>query len=401
MLDSLQYKALADGAIVLRGSYWKTMKTTEFPYRILPIYGPQIGQEQYFRIVRQLVHRLNVAGAKVVIVPIPNFFLLSPKSNKIVQEIADDSIVVFGVPGVFNSVLPWERDLRIENKNAWWAKHPFFNRVKVPWGVMSTSIKDFSPLIRFVPVGFRENDTGEPVSDVATVALKRYVGIADAEPLALSRSRLLVGPLGIQIGTDGISYIRVAHNLNRQSEISVSLNLATDSLEYYPAWDQSRQNTLSPQEAWLNHKGSIVMIDWAGAQQHQYVSYGWIYLQIFGSVFNGSFLSVHNEWNVLLITTLVVLLSVFSYTFRNSLTIFVSFVLIAASIFVSGWLFINHNVIFEPIYVIVPIVLCALFLPLVKMAGEKRIAEEKVKSLEEENRRLLDLQRSAPPQVLP
>ena len=401
MLDSLQYKALADGAIVLRGSYGKTMKTTAFPYRILPIYGPQIGQEQYFRIVRQLVHRLKVAGAKVVIVPIPGFFLSSPKSNKIVREIAADSIVVFGVSGVFNSVLPWERDLRIENKNAWWARHPFFNRLKVPWGVMSPSIKEHSPLVRFVPVGFRENDTGEPVSDVATIALKRYVGIADGEELPFSRSRLLVGPFGIQIGQDGVSYVRLAYNLRPQTEISLGLNVPTDSLEYFPAWDASRKSTITPEQAWLNHKGSIVMIDWDGVRRDQYVFYAGAYLQIFGSMFNGSFLTVHNEWNVLLITTLVVLLSVFSYTFRNSLTVFVSFVLAVAAVFITEWLFISYNVLFEPNYIVVPIVLCGLILPLVKMSGEKRIAEEKVKSLEEENRRLLDLQRSTPPQLLP
>lgn len=401
MLDSLQYKALAVGASVRYGLYWGTIKPTELPYRILPVFGSQMSQEQYFETVRGVVHRLKVAGAKVVIVPVPDLVLLSPRASKIIQEIAADSIVVFGVAAPFNAPMPWERDLRIEDKNAWWAKHPFFNRLNVPWGVMSAAIKEANPLIRFVPVGFRENATGDPVSDVATIALKRYVGIPESEGLPVSRSRFLVGPLGIQIGQDGVSSVRVAYNMKRLSAISVSLNLATDSLEYYPAWDESRKSTITPEEAWLNHKGSIVMIEWDGDRRFQFVYYGWAYLQIFGSVFNGSFLTVHNEWNVLLITTLVVLLSVFSYSFRNSLTVFVSFVLAAAAVGISGWLFISHNVLFEPIYVMVPIVLCGLLLPLVKISGEKRIAEETIKSLEEENRRLLDLQRSAPPQVLP
>jgi hypothetical protein len=401
ILDSLQYKALRTGVDIRYGAYWRSIKATEFPYRILPIYGSQVSQEQYFRIVREVVHRLKLAGAKVVIVPIPDFFLPSPLAVKTIQEIAADSIVVFAAPGVFNSILPWERDLRIENKNAWWAKHPFFNRLKVPWGVMSPAIKEMGPLVRFVPVGFREHDTGEPVADVATVALKRYVGIPDGEELPLVRSRYLAGPLGIQIGQDGVSYVRVAYSLRRQIEISVSLNFAADSLEYFPGWDESRRTVISPEQAWLNHKGNIVMIDWDGARRNQYVYYAGAYLQIFGSVFNGSFLTVHNEWNVLLITTFVVLLSVFSYTFRNGLTLFFSFVLAVAAVLISGWLFSSHNVLFEPVYIIVPIVLCGFVLPLVKMSGEKRIAEEKVKSLVEENRRLLGLRRSAPPQVLP
>jgi hypothetical protein len=401
MLDSLQYKSLGVTAGVRYGSYWKNTIQTEIPYRIFPVFGEQIGQEQYFRIVHDVVHRLKIAGAKVVIVPVPDAFMPSPKANALIQKIAADSIVVFAAQGVFNSMLPWERELRIENKNAWWVRHPFFNRLNVPWGVMSPAIIEQNPLIRFVPVGIRENDTGEPVSDVATIALKRYVGIPDNEGLPLSRSRLLVGPLSIQIGPDGVSYTRFAYSPRRASEMSVSLDFATDSLVYYPGWDSSRKTAMAPEEAWLNHKGSIVMIDWDGARRSQFIYYGWVYLQIFGSVFNGSFVTVHNEWNVLLITTLVVLLSVFSYTFRNGLTVFVSFVLAVAAIVLSGWLFVSYNVLFEPIYIVVPIVLCGFILPLVKTAGEKRAAEEKIKSLEEENKRLLDLQRSASSQGAP
>jgi hypothetical protein len=401
MLDSLQYKVLAVEASIRYGSYWRSVKETEIPYRILPIFGSQLTHEQYLETVQRVVHRLKLAGAKVVIVPIPDLFQPSPKANKVLQEIIADSIVVFGAPIAFNSVLPWERDLRIEDKNSWWVRHPFFNHVKAPWGVMSPSVKGDSPLIRFVPVGVRENETGTPVSDVATIALKRYFALPDGEELPVSRSRLLVGPLGIQLGQDGVSYVRLGYKLRRQSELSVILNIATDSLEYYPAWEESRKGTITPEEAWINHKGTIVMIDWVGVRPYQYVYYGGTYLQMFGSVFNGSFLTVHNEWNVLLITTLVVLLSVFSYTFRNSLTVFVSIALAVAAVLISGWLFTSYDVLFEPIYIIVPIVLCGFVLPLVKISGEKRIAEEKIKSLEEENRRLLDLQRSTPHQVLP
>jgi hypothetical protein len=399
--DSLQYKALAVGVTLRYGLYWKTIKETEFPFRIIPIYGSQISQERYLKIVKDVVHRLKIAGAKVVLVPIPDFFLFSPRYNKIVEEIAADSIVLFGVQSQINSPMPWDRDIRIEDKNLWWVTHPFFNRLKVPWVVMSAGIREDSPFIRFVPLGFRETRTGEPVSDFSTIALKRYVGIPDGEALPVSHSRLLVGPLGLQIGQDGVSSVRLAYRLKRSSELGVSVDLATDSLQYYPAWDDARKSTIKLEQAWLNHKGSIVMIEWDGDRRYQFVYRGWAYEQVFGAVFNGSFLTVHNEWNVLLITTLVVLLSVFSYTFRNSLTVFVSFVLAATAVVVSGWLFMSRNVLFEPVYIMVPIVLCGLLLPLVKIAGEKRIAEETIKSLEEENRRLLDLQRSAPPQVLP
>ncbi len=399
-LDSLQYRALAIGANVRYGSYWKTIKQIEVPYRILPVLAPQISQEQYLRTVQDIVHRLKIAGAKVVIVPLPDFFELSPHGIKIIQEIAADSIVVFGVHGAHNPFAR-EQESWIEDKNDWWAKHPFFNHLKVPWGVMSPVAKEYSPLIRFVPVGFRENETGEPVSDVAIIALKRYLGVPDGDALPLSLSRLLVGPLVIQIGQDGVSSLRVAYTLRRQTEISGALNAGADSLDYSTAWDEARRATITPEEAWHNHKGCIVMIDWDGARRSQNVYYSGAYLQIFGSAFNGSFLTVHNEWNVLLITTLVVVLSVFSYTFRNSLTVLISVVLVVGAVLISGWLFVRYNVLFEPIYIIVPIVLSGLILPLVKISGEKRLLEDKIKSLEEENQRLLDLQRSTPPRALP
>lgn len=396
VFDSMQYKTLALGGGLRTGSYWRTMKEIDLPYRIFHIYGPQISQERYFEIAREVVHRLKVVGTKVVIVPIPDFFLLSPRTSKTIKEIAADSIAIFATEGVFNSSLPWERDLRIENKNEWWTKHPFYNRLKAPWGVMSPAIKDHTPLIRFVPVGFRESETGAPVSDVATIALRRYLAIPDGEEIPVSRSRVSVGPLGIQIGQDGISYLRAAYYPKRESELWVGLDMVSDSLQYFPSFSD-----VTVEQAWLNHNGKIVMVDWDGSRRSQDVPYGGAYLQIFGSVFKGSFLTIHNEWNVLLITTLVVLLSVFSYAVRNGWTVFLSVLLSVASVVISGWLFIEHNVVFEPMYIIVPILLCGLILPLVKMAGEKTLAEEKIKSLEEENRRLLDLQRPSSPQVLP
>ena len=78
---------------------------------------------------------------------------------------------------------------------------------------------------------------------------------------------------------------------------------------------------------------------------------------------------------------------------RNGLTIALSFALFVASIFISSWLFDSYNVLFDPLYVLVPILLCGIVLPIVKTSGEKKLAEAAIKSLEEENRRLLELQR--------
>jgi hypothetical protein len=46
-----------------------------------------------------------------------------------------------------------------------------------------------------------------------------------------------------------------------------------------------------------------------------------------------------------------------------------------ATVIVSGWLFLQLDVISEPLSIVLPIVLCGCILPIVKLAGEKCIAE--------------------------
>jgi hypothetical protein len=395
VFDSMHYRTLALGGGLRSGAYWRTLHDTDIPYRVLPIYGAQINQARYLEIVQEILPRLKSAGARVVIVPVPEYYVPTPRATNVLQNITADSLVILASHSIFNSPPFWERNPRIENKGSWWVEHPFYNRVKARWGVLSAAFSDDSPLIRFVPVGFRENKSGQPVSEVATLALKQFYNIPDGEELPFSRSRLRVGPVGIRVGQDGVSSVRHAYYARPLSELSISLDFVTDSLQYITS------SGSPPEKAWLNYGGKIVMLEWESLPRIQYPNLGWAYLQIFGAVFNDSYLTVHNEWNVLLITTLVVLLSVFSYTFRNGWTVVVSVTLSIASIVVSGWLFIEKNIVFEPMYIVLPMLLCGFILPLVKTAGEKRLAEEKIKSLEEENRRLLDLQRSAPPRVLP
>jgi hypothetical protein len=378
-----------------------------------------VSQETYLEAARYAVRRLKIAGAKVVIVPLPEQLRPSPGIIKSIQEIVADSVAVFGVPSPLNSPsYQWRGQEPLDEPRFWWVNHPMYGRLKMPWGVLSLQVKefstygrisfnifltlfslhvgDFSPLYRFVPVGFRESRTGEPVADVAVLALKRYFDIPDAEKIPFSRSGIRVGPYSIQIERDGLSYIRPTPQATQWGLVYATVNPLTDSLSFSPTWDWQLKKERSLEEAWQLHKGKIVFIDLV-SPPYQIPTHGWGYLQVFSTVFNRSFVSLHNEWGVLLITALVVLLSVFSYTFRSGYMIVVSFILAMATLFINVWLFNQHNILFEPIYVLLPIILCGTILPIVKVAGEKRLAEERMKSLEEENQRLLDLQRSASP----
>lgn len=378
------------------GPYSKYLKETDIPVALLPIYG-EISQDLYLDIVRDAVRHLKKAGARVVIVPLPDYVQPTEKITKTIQQIVHDSIVVFGVSGPMSSQLRFDTEPTLEDRNNWWVRHPLIHRVDIPWGVMSQYTRNLSILTRFVPTGFRDFDTGEPVPDVALLAMKRYVDIPDKAEVQVLSSRVPIGPYAFQVERNGISYVRHRSTQKRWIEIFPSFQPALDSIAYFPARDTRQPRGVAIDSAWQAHRGKIVFIDYGGSTGYRYPSPAFAYMRIFDALFSRSFVRVHNEWNVLLITTLVILLSVFSYTVRNGLMVFVSLVLAIASVVVSIWLFRTHNILFEPIYVAVPILLCGFILPIVKVSGEKRLAEEKVKSLEEENRRLVELQHFTPP----
>lgn len=398
LLRPLELRTLNLAVLLRSGPYQLSMREVEAPYMTLPVYNSQLSQESYLRIAQDVVHQLRKAKAKVVIVPLPEYLESSPRIIAMIQEMSRDSIVVFGVQSPLNSPLnPWIAGGPLDDRRNWWVDRPLY-RLKLPWGVMSAQSRLGSSLMRFVPTGFRESNTGEPVAEVAVLALRRFFDIPDEGEIQPSFARLPVGPYNIQLERDGLSYVKIGFSMNNWSTLYATIDPTTDSLSYLPTMVGYQPTTQELEKAWEAHKGKIVMLDWYGARRYEILGSSWTYMQIFGAIFSHSFVKVHNEWNVLLIITLVVLLSVFSYTFRNGLTVFVSLALAATTVVISLWLFKSHDVLFDPIYVLVPILLCGFILPITKLAGEKHMANETIKNLEAENRRLLDLKRSNPPE---
>ncbi len=375
----------------------RTDKEADVPFNIIPFYE-RTSPELFLETIKGVTHHLKEAGAKVVIVPLPDYLRPSTRNLRSIREIARDSIVIFGVSSGTES-LNFGPDPAPDNKEYWWARHPLINGVDIPWGVMTENTKSFGRLTRFVPVGIRDYYKGNPVPDVIILALKRYFDIPDNAELPVSSSRLQIGSYAFPIERDGLTYVRLRMTSRRSVAMYASLDLLSDSLMYFPATASRANDTSAIRAAWQAHKGKIVFIDWSPSEGFRYPSRAWAYASIGASFFDRSFVKVHNEWNVLLVTTLVILLSVVSYAVRNGLMVFISLGLAIAALTISAWLFNSHNVLFEPVYVIVPILLCGFVLPIAKITGKKRIAEERAKSLEEENRRLRDLQRSTNPEA--
>ena len=374
------------------GPLWKKYKEIDIPVLSIPIYG-QVSEERYLEAARDIVRRLKSGGAKVVIVPLPEMFPPTARAQNAIEEMIRDSIAILGAPSPLTTTYAPLFDRPFDRRSLWWVEHPLHNQRKIPWGVLTAHSTFANPVVRFIPTGFRETRTGTPVQDVSVLALRRYFDIPDDANIQPYASRLQIGSFAIPIARDGISYLKQAFRQKNQSLLVAGFDPLSDSVRYFADWTTGKPSNEPVERIWSKHQGKIVVLDAYGVRPVRFQPLSWQYLQVFGSVFQRSFLSVHSEWNVLLITTIVILLSVFSYTMRNGLTVFLSIALMAGMMLLSIWLLDTHNVIFDTIYVLVPILLCGFVLPIVKTSGEKKIAEATIKSLQEENKRLLELQR--------
>jgi hypothetical protein len=374
-------------------SLMKTSSMADVPSMMLPLYE-QLSQDEFLEAAVDITHSLKKAGAKVVIVPVLDNIRPTLRNENSIREILRDSIAIFAVSkSIYYSYFTSEPSL--DDREQWWIRHPFFHRLNMPWGVLSDNTTSYG-LIRFIPEGMRDFDSGEPVPDIRVLALRRYFDIPDNEEFPVSVSGVQIGSSAFPIERDGLTYVPYRVSNRNWGEIYASLKPGSDSVSYfYSAVSRQTGNKPDLDKAWKAYKGKIVYIDAYISGASRWPSRGWTSMLLFSSFFDRSFIRVHNEWNVLLVTTLVILLSVVSYTIRNGLMVFLSLLLTVAAVAISTWLFISHNILFEPIYCIVPILLCGCILPIVKLSGEKRIAEERSKSLEEENRRLQELQKSA------
>lgn len=392
LLRSLEMQAVRIPIPTWNNLDYRTLKVIENPLMSLPVYGYG-SDETYLQIAQAAVHHLKKAGAKTVIVPLPELLPHTSAAKSLIDRMIADSIAVFGVPSPLTSASPRYMYVNrsLDKRSLWWVTHPLYDQQKISWGVLSAYGEFMTPLIRFVPTGFRESKTGAPVPDVIVVALRHYFNIQDNLDTPPNIRRLQIGAYAIPLERDGIAYVRQMYRSEKSSPIAGTMDVAADSIHFFTNDHRFYQTPL--REVWNQYNGKLVMVDWAGIRNFAVPSYERMYFQVFGSVLGRTFLRVHQEWNALLITTLVILLSVFSYTMRNGLTIALSFGLFVATTLISMWLFNSHHVLFDPLYVLVPIVLCGMILPIVKTSGEKKLAETVIKGLEEENKRLLELLR--------
>jgi len=393
-LRSLELRSL-DLAVVARGR-WQSRAAEQAEVTAaapLPIWG-YISDEAYLRDARQIVRNLKNVGAKVVVVPLPENVLSIPRNISLLNAINSDSIAVFGSAIRTRARFSITTPLMFEERRAWWLRHPAFHRIEIPWGVSSVLTDSYGLLYRIIPDAFKDLDTGELIPDVALEAVKRYAGYSDSLEIKASPSFVSFGAFTIPLERDGLAYVKGTSFPRYRGGVYAAAAVESDSLTYFPISSSGRPKEKGLDAAWGYYKGKIVVLDWSGLSQPPYANYSWSYTQIISAILSGDYVKRYNDYDLLLIVVIVLLLSVLSYNLRGLITLGISFLLSLAVLALSIWLFDRYSILFDPVYVLVPIALCGIILPVVKLTEEKRMADELARGLEEEKKRLEDLVRN-------
>lgn len=352
----------------------KLQTKADAPAVPLSLWG-QASHDAYLRHALAIVKNLKKAGAKVVVLPLPSDILPVPKILDLLDKLKKQGIVVFGATTSPSQYFSRSVSYLEDPKN-WWVRQPALHRVSIPWGVLSMYTEPFAALYRFVPSQFRDFDTGEPVPDIALQALKRYLGYPDSLEIRHTPYYDSLGPHTIPLERDGFAYVKHSFHSSFDGGVFASLLPETDSLIFFPTRWSGKKEPINLDSSWAFYNGKIVVLDWGNLSQFQFPSFGLIYAQIVNAILHKNFVDRYNDYDLFFIALVVISLSVVSYHFRGIITVLVSFVLGVGIVVLSIWLFDRYSILYDPVYVLVPIVLCGFILPIVRLAEEKRVLEE-------------------------
>lgn len=374
-------------------SFGSALPKRDVPVAPISLWG-QISNDMYLRHALDIVKSLKKAGARVVVVPLPSDLVMVPRIVSLLDKISAEGVSVFSATPISISPSFPPSASSLDNRRNWWVRHPALQRVKMLWGVSSIRSDASGVLYRFVPNEYRDFNTGALVPDVSLQTLKRYFGLGDSFEIHHTPFYEFFDTYRIPLESDGFAYVKYSFNPSYNGGIYAFVQPETDSLAFFPIRWSGQRGQVNLDSAWTFYRDKIVIVDWGALSQYQSPSLGWGYVQIISSILTRSFVDRYNEYDLFFIMLTVVFLSVISFNYRGIVTVLVSLVLALGIVALTLWLFDRHGILFDPVYVLVPIILCGVVLPIVKLAEEKRMLLEQIKSLEEEKRRLEELRNS-------
>lgn len=366
----------------------------DYPFVLFSLWAP-LPPADYLRHCVSIVGDLKKAGAKGVLIPLPVDMPWIPKVKEQIEELQKSGIVVFGMRLRELSTSSPAGARMLDNPKNWWVRHPVFHHIDLFWGVLSARFEVLGTIYRFLPTQYRESNRGEPVPDASLQLLKRHFGYPDDLEIQQGSYRVRFGSHTIPLSTNGYVYVKRVPLPRPAYSVFAVVSPEIDSLQYMVSTFRRNEKNPSLEAGWKTYKNKIVILDWPGMGDDPFVfpSPGQVYQQILNAVVTNSYVTLMDEWNLLLIFLAVAIMAGLGYATRGWVLFISSILLSAGFVWFTRWLLGQHNIIMDPLYVLLPILLCGVLLPIVKLSGEKKIAEETVGELREELKRLEGLHR--------
>jgi hypothetical protein len=358
-----------------------------YPFVLFSLWAP-LPPAEYVRHAARIVDDLKKAGAKAVLVQVPVDMPWTPKVREQIEKIRKGGIAVIGQSLRESEMYGRSSQRALDNPKNWWIRHPVFHHMDLFWGVLSVRYEMFGNVYRFVPTQYRDFDRGGPVPDASLQLLKRHFGYPDDLEIQQGSYQVRFGSHPIPIASDGYAYVKRVPLPRGGGGVSAAISPETDSLQY-SAWEYGRdEEGISLETAWRGYKDKIVILDWSGTSFFIFPSFGQVYLQILNAIVTNNFVTRMDEWNLLIVLFFVAIMAGLSFATRGWI-VFVSSILFSIGVvWFTRWLLDQQSILMEPTYILFPILLCGVVLPLIKLSGEKKIAEQTVKELKEELKRI-------------
>ncbi len=343
------------------------------PVRILPIISTDDSPTVYFRYVSEIVAKLKKAGARVVLVPIPPSAQNTPETQLLIRRLAGYGNVVFGEQLKAESPYLDLTDRQLDDPANWWSAHPTSYLVPLTWGISSVRSNPNGLLLRFVPNQYRESLKGCPVPDVALQAIKKFAGYPDSAAVFQGFGTVSMGRFRIPVWEDGFAYVKSSILPFSGASMYAFVAPVNDTIRYVGYGVNGREMEVTD-STWTSLAENIVIIDWSHLSSRirwRWFGYAGAYVQVINAILSNTFVHRYDQWNLAIIFVLVILSSALVASIRTWLSVLV---LIATGLVILGgclWLFANHNILFDPVYVMFSLMLCMTILPVAKVSWEK------------------------------
>jgi len=331
---------------------------SDSPVRVLHVYSGDNNKIKYLEAAEQIVKDLKDAGVKVVLMPTP-----SPTSKRefdLLERIARNGIVIFGVENIRN---------------------PILDRKDLPVGIMDIN-PDPERLLTFVynvvpfPSRYRTD-----MPDAALEVAGKYFGT----PVRPSGGgpRLNLGGTNFPLSTDGSIYLGGTEGVFMELPVNAGYDMAeAKELTYsYPSSAGQFVNTASQQvfsksldQYRESLNGTVVVMEWKDLSRFNPVSYqeAYRYAVLIHCLIHGDVLTVSDGISFLLVILSVLCCGFILYRNRPLVALVLLIIVSAGVLLGSLWLFLGKAILVDIPALLAALVVSTMVFSIVRMGYEWR-----------------------------